>query len=290
MKVIRTNKEIQRYAQELRLQNKTVGFVPTMGYLHEGHQQLIKEARKENDVVVVSIFVNPLQFGPNEDYDRYPRDEERDIAIAEKNHVDILFVPTVDDIYPNEPTIKLSVVKRADVLCGRTREGHFDGVVTILAKLFHLIAPHRVYFGMKDAQQIAVVDALISDLNFPLQLIPVTTVREQDGLAKSSRNIHLSTTEREEAKYIYQALQHGQKLVVDGEKNRATIVKEVEDFIHQHTHGKIDYVELLSYPNLEPVEDVNQQVILATAVYFSSARLIDNLVFNKDGVLTASIS
>ncbi|MDC3413027.1 pantoate--beta-alanine ligase [Aquibacillus sp. 3ASR75-11] len=289
MKVIRTIQEMQQYAQAIKQERKSIGFVPTMGYLHEGHESLMMEARKNNDIVIMSIFVNPLQFGPNEDYDRYPRDEARDQKIAEQNQVDVLFIPSVDDMYPQEQTIQMKVIRRVNVMCGKSREGHFDGVATVLTKLFHLTYPNRVYFGMKDAQQVAVTAALITDLNFPIELIPVPTVREQDGLAKSSRNVHLSKSERSEAKYLYQALLKGQKLVVDGEKNPANIVKEVKNMIDHHINGKLDYVELLQFPSLEPLSTIDQQVILAAAVYFNNARLIDNLVFNKDGMLTSRI-
>src|SRR5690625_2644933 len=163
-----------------------------MGYLHDAHLSLVKEARKENDSVIMTIFVNPLQFGPNEDFDRYPRNEEQDCQLAKESGVDIIFMPTVDEIYPEEMAIQMTVTKGTDVLCGRTRPGHFDGVVTVLTKLFHLIQPDQVYFGMKDAQQVAVVHGLITDLNFPITLVGLPTIREENGLAKSSRNVHLS--------------------------------------------------------------------------------------------------
>ncbi|SDJ67842.1 pantoate--beta-alanine ligase [Sediminibacillus albus] len=289
MEIIRSAEELQQKTLKIRQKNKQIGFVPTMGYLHEGHERLMEAARKENELLIVSIFVNPLQFGPNEDYDSYPRNEERDIQVAKNNQVDILFLPDAADMYPAEQAITMQVVKRVNVLCGRTRKGHFDGVATVLTKLFHLTNPHRVYFGLKDAQQIAVVDALVHDLNFSLEVIPIATVREKDGLAKSSRNVRLSEKERNEAKYIFQALQSGRQLVIDGEKNPVNIVKGVEHFIKNHTHGKIDYIELLNYPDLTKPEFINQQVILAAAVHFENARLIDNLVFDANGVISEQL-
>ncbi|WP_407268675.1 pantoate--beta-alanine ligase [Radiobacillus sp. PE A8.2] len=286
MKIIRSIREMQQYANELKMSGKSIGFVPTMGFLHEGHESLMKRAKTNNDIVIVSIFVNPLQFGPNEDFDRYPRDEEHDILVAQKNNIDILFIPQVEEMYPNDRSITMDITKRTDVLCGRSRVGHFAGVITVLTKLFHLTLPSQAYFGLKDAQQFAVVDALVNDLNFPIELVPVTTVREQDGLAKSSRNVYLSEPERQEATALYQGLQFGRQLVETGTRDPDYIVNEVERFINSQTRGKIDYVELLSYPDLTPVDEVNEQVILAVAVFYEHARLIDNLIFDQNGKLT----
>ncbi|WP_102027220.1 pantoate--beta-alanine ligase [Salirhabdus sp. Marseille-P4669] len=286
MKIITTIEEMQQIALQLKRDERSIGYVPTMGYLHEGHQKLMKEARANNDVVIVSIFVNPLQFGPNEDLDRYPRDEEHDRAVTQQEKVDYVFFPSVEEMYPESHAIQLRVVERSNVLCGKSREGHFDGVVTVLTKLFHITMPDRVYFGLKDAQQVAVVDALVKNYNFPLEIIPIPTVREEDGLAKSSRNVYLSVEERNEAKYIYQALEEGRQLVVNGETSKDKIVEKVIQFINEKTRGKIDYVELLTYPNLKPIDQVSERVILATAVYFEKARLIDNLIFDENGELT----
>ncbi|KGP73034.1 pantoate--beta-alanine ligase [Pontibacillus yanchengensis] len=289
MEIIKSIHDMQSKMMQWKQSGKSIGFVPTMGYLHEGHQQLMKKARQENDIVVTSIFVNPLQFGPDEDYERYPRDEVHDTDIAKKEQVDILFYPHVNEMYPKDQTIRMTVHQRVDVLCGKSRPGHFDGVVTILAKLFNIVYPDYVYLGLKDAQQVAVVDALIQDYNFPIKLRPIATVREQDGLAKSSRNVNLSDQERIEAPYIYQALLHGQKLMQAGEQDAEVIIKEVSHFIHTHTHGKIDYVDLLSYPELERVNHINEQVILAVAVYFKHARLIDNVVLDQQGSFATAI-
>ncbi|MGM8365367.1 pantoate--beta-alanine ligase [Virgibacillus sp. W0181] len=283
MKIINKVEEMYKYTRSCK--SEITGFVPTMGYFHEGHLELMQRAKEENDLLITSIFVNPLQFGPNEDFDRYPRNEERDIQLAQENGVDILFIPSMEEMYPNKMTISLSINDRTNVLCGRSRPGHFNGVITVLTKLFHIIQPDKTYFGLKDAQQVAVVDALIEDLNFPLQLVGLPTVREADGLAKSSRNVNLTPKEREEASSIYKALKYGRKLVVDGEKNPATIIKEVKAIILKETSGAIDYVELLSYPSLNSLKAVDEQVVLAAAVQFKEARLIDNLLFDQSGNL-----
>ncbi|WP_163526209.1 pantoate--beta-alanine ligase [Halobacillus ihumii] len=286
MKITTNIKELQQRTSEWIAQGKKIGFVPTMGFLHEGHEALLKKARLENDLVVLSIFVNPLQFGANEDLDSYPRDQKHDKEIAEKHGVDVIFLPDEQTMYPNPLSINLTVVRRTDVLCGRSRPGHFDGVATVLTKLFNIVRPSRVYFGLKDAQQIAVVDALLEDLNFPIELIAVPTVREEDGLAKSSRNVNLLDQERKEAPYVQQALQCGRQHVENGETNPEKVIEKVRQFLEKKTHGKIDYIELLSYPMLQRVETIDQQVILATAVYFQNARLIDNVIFNEYGIKT----
>lgn len=287
MKIIRS---VQTMMKEVANVNKKIGFVPTMGFLHDGHLSLVKEAKQENDIVVMSIFVNPLQFGPNEDFEQYPRDEQQDAKVAEQHGVDILFLPTVDDMYPNEMGIKMTINQGTDVLCGRSRPGHFDGVITVLTKLFHIVQPNNAYFGLKDAQQFAVVNTLVTQLDFPVQLVGLPTVREGDGLAKSSRNVYLSEIERKEATSLYLGLKLGQKLIVDGIKNPATIITEVKKFISNNTSGKIDYIELLSFPNLKSITTINQQVILAVAVKFSNARLIDNIILNEEGSFIDRIS
>ncbi|PAV29474.1 pantoate--beta-alanine ligase [Virgibacillus profundi] len=285
MEIIRSVNTIQKKINTIIGRNEQIGFVATMGFFHAGHISLMKQAIKENDIVVTSIFVNPLQFGPGEDYDQYPRDEDRDIQLAEQSGVDILFVPDVKDMYPKTMHINMSINERVNVLCGRSRPGHFDGVITVLSKLFNILRPDRTYFGMKDAQQVAVVDALISDLNFPIEIVGLPTTRENDGLAKSSRNVNLNKNERIQAVWLYKALKKGQEFVIDGEKNPDIIVKKVMDIITKQTTGTIDYVELLSYPDLKPVSVIDQQVVLATAVYFEHARLIDNLLFDEKGNL-----
>ncbi|WP_297990730.1 pantoate--beta-alanine ligase [Anoxybacillus sp.] len=272
--------QMQAHIMAERQKGKTIGFVPTMGYLHEGHVALLKRAREENDTVVLSIFVNPLQFGPNEDFERYPRDFERDYAIAKQAGVDIVFYPSVHEMYPHEPSVTVRVHERIDVLCGKSRPGHFDGVATVVTKLFHIVMPHRAYFGMKDAQQVAVIDGLIRDFHFPIELIAVPTVREEDGLAKSSRNVYLSDRERQEASALYAALQKGKATIEAGERDVETVRKAMIDYIERHTSGVIDYVEIYSYPELQPLQSLRGKIILALAVRFTNARLIDNIVMN----------
>ncbi|MDP4104737.1 MAG: pantoate--beta-alanine ligase [Bacillota bacterium] len=282
MKVITTIHEMQLEINKQKNQSRSVGYVPTMGFLHEGHLTLIKKARNENDVVVLSIFVNPLQFGPDEDYDSYPRDFERDRALAESEHVDFLFFPSVEEMYPSSPSIKITVEDRTNVLCGKSRPGHFNGVATVLTKLFNIIMPHRAYFGLKDAQQVAVVDSLIKDFNFPIELRPVEIIREQDGLAKSSRNVNLRPEERLQAPVLYKSLQAARKSIENGERNTQNIIRIVSNIIETETNGLIDYVELYSYPQLKLLEQLSGTVIIAIAVKFSTVRLIDNLIIEID--------
>ncbi len=289
MKIVRTVKELVSITDTLKNDNKTIGFIPTMGYLHEGHTTLMDEGKKDADVLIASIFVNPLQFGPGEDFERYPRDEERDQKVSEQHGVDILFIPTVDEMYPQESTVKLHVNKRTDVLCGKSRPGHFDGVVTVLTKLFHITKADFAYFGLKDAQQVAVVKGLIDDLNFSTKLIAVPTVRETDGLAKSSRNVYLSDQERVEAVHLHKALCRGQQLIIDGEKNPVMIIEKVKKNIETYTNGQIDYVDLLSFPSLKLMETIDQQIIIAVAVQFRKARLIDNIIISENGTVPKAI-
>ena len=282
MKVITTIKELQQVIQRTKKQQNTIGFVPTMGFLHEGHCALLKQARNENDIVVLSIFVNPLQFGPTEDLDRYPRDFDQDQKVAEKIGVDYLFHPSVSEMYPYEPSVTLTVNKRTDVLCGTSRPGHFDGVATVLTKLFHIVQPDKVYFGKKDAQQVAVVHGLVTDFNFPLEIITVDTVREEDGLAKSSRNVYLTAQERVQAPILYQSLQKAVEMIHDGETDPNRLISSIEDMIRTETSGEIDYVSILSYPQLEKVDRITENdIIIAIAVKFSKARLIDNIILTR---------
>ncbi|MBC1723289.1 pantoate--beta-alanine ligase [Listeria seeligeri] len=281
MQIIRNGQTLIDAITEQKKSNKTIGFVPTMGFLHEGHMTLVSHARKENDCVVMSVFVNPTQFGPNEDFDAYPRDEAHDAKFAEVGGVDILFIPTVEEIYPAELATKLHVEKRVSVLDGADREGHFDGVVTVLTKLFHLVSPDNAYFGQKDAQQVAVVSGLVDDYFFPVNLRVIATVREQDGLAKSSRNVYLSELERKEAPVIHEALTLGRKLIEAGETNESKIIQQMTAKINEQTaHEKIAYLAIYSYPEFTPVTDWTKGIIIAAAVKYSKARLIDNELIN----------
>ncbi|MDM5199492.1 pantoate--beta-alanine ligase [Fictibacillus enclensis] len=277
MKIIKSIQEMSAYSQAQLAAGKSIGFVPTMGYLHEGHGALMDRARKENDCVVISIFVNPLQFGPNEDFERYPRDFARDENVAINHAVDVVFYPEVHEMYPNNPSVVLHVKRRVQALCGKTREGHFDGVATVLSKLFHLVSPTRAYFGMKDAQQVAVVEGLITDLNYPVELVACPTVREEDGLAKSSRNVYLSPQERREAPVLFRSLKLAAELL-EKEKNITLVKEKMVEYVETETSGNVDYFEILSYPELEEVPYSTQTMIIALAVQFENARLIDNLL------------
>lgn len=278
MKVITTIKEMQEVIMNHKSQSKTIGFVPTMGYLHEGHLALLKKARAENDVVAMSIFVNPLQFGPNEDFSTYPRDFERDRALAECEEIDFLFYPSVNEMYPNPSSVKVIVQERTNVLCGSSRPGHFDGVATVLTKLFNIMQPTRAYFGKKDAQQVAVIDGLITDFHFPIELVPVDIVREDDGLAKSSRNVYLTAEERSQATVLYKSLVSAKIAIDEGERDPEQLKSKIMEFISSKSNGQIDYVDILTYPYLKPLDKLSGTFIMALAVKFSNVRLIDNFI------------
>lgn len=274
MQVLETVGELKQWVRNTKESGEEIGLVPTMGYLHEGHLTLADQAKSENDRVVMSIFVNPAQFGPDEDFDKYPRDLARDTELAENAGVDVIFAPTAREMYPRESKLAISAGSLADVLCGASRPGHFDGVLKVVTKLFHLVEPDRAYFGQKDAQQLAIIESLVADFNFPLEIRRVETVREADGLAKSSRNVYLSEEERKQAPKLYEALQLGKSAAREGRDPKPVMVELLTD----GTSGEIDYIELLSYPVLE--KNPNEQAILALAVKFERARLIDNVIFN----------
>ncbi|KOP29563.1 pantoate--beta-alanine ligase [Exiguobacterium acetylicum] len=256
----------------------SIGFVPTMGFLHEGHASLLKQARQENDVVVLSIFVNPTQFGPNEDLDRYPRDAERDQKIAEAEGVDYLFYPTNETMYPLDMA-RVTVRSGDDVLCGASRPGHFDGVLTVVSKLLNVVRPTRAYFGLKDAQQLALIEAYVADYFVPVEIVRCPIIREEDGLAKSSRNVYLSDTERTQAPGIQQALQQAKQALDQGEAIEI-VLEQTRDAL-QFDGTTIDYVEAVDYPSLRPVTEQTTTILLAVAVQFASARLIDNLLYTR---------
>lgn len=281
MKIVNRIDELRTMLTEEKTEGKTVGFVPTMGYLHEGHLSLIHAARKENEVVVISIFVNPLQFGPGEDFDQYPRDIEHDEALAREAGVDYLFYPTVAEMYGERPTVTVKVHERTDCLCGKSRPGHFDGVATVLTKLFNIVAPTRAYFGLKDAQQVAVVEGLIRDFNFPIELVGVDIKREEDGLALSSRNVNLTPEERTEAVHISKSLRLIREAIENG-STPAVALAEGIGYLQGHITGSIDYLEALSYPELKSITDVRETIIVAAAVQYSKVRLIDNVIIKNE--------
>lgn len=256
-----------------------VGFIPTMGYLHEGHISLVEQAKKENDYVVVSIFVNPKQFGPNEDFTKYPRDEQHDAELLEKAGVDVLFLPTVDEMYPEGFETHVTVENTSQVLEGAKRPGHFRGVATVVTKLFNIIQPDNTYFGQKDAQQVAVMKRMIADLQFPITLHIGDTLRESNGLAKSSRNVYLSEKDRTEAAVLFKSLQLAQEEFQKGEKDSAKIKNEMEKLI-QMTSGKIDYVSIADPETLQELDFIKKDALVSLAVYFGKTRLIDNIILH----------
>lgn len=276
---INTIAEMREQIQAARMQGKRIGIVPTMGYLHEGHLSLVRAAREKCDVVVMSIFVNPLQFGPNEDFDRYPRDLERDRTLAEQAGVDVLFTPDVSEMYPRKILTNISVSNVTNPLCGRSRPGHFDGVATVVMKLFQIVQPDYAFFGQKDAQQVAVVTQMVQDLNVPVQIVPCPIIREADGLAMSSRNVYLTPEERAQALVLSHSLSLAEKWLREG-VTIEEVRSRVMDIISEKPLAAIDYVEILSYPELELLEQAvsDTTLILALAVRFGKTRLIDNWI------------
>ena len=277
-KVIKTVNKMQKVADELRRNGRSIGFVPTMGYLHEGHLSLVRCARSENDVTVVSIYVNPTQFGPTEDYKEYPRDVERDLKLLENEGVDFAFIPSDEEMYPEEVLTNVHVRKLTDGLCGARRPGHFDGVCLVVSKLFNIVKPHKAYFGKKDYQQYRVIERMVKDLNFDIQVVPCPIVREKDGLAMSSRNIYLSPKERRDATSLYRSLLLAQELIKNGERDVEVIKKKMEEFLKKvESIRKIDYIEIVDKYTLQPAIEISGRELIAIAVYVGKARLIDNL-------------
>lgn len=277
MRVVKKVDEMKKISKELIFGKKSIGFVPTMGYLHEGHLSLVRAAKKDNDVVVVSIFVNPTQFGPNEDYNNYPRDLERDLSLLEDLGVDYVFAPTVDEIYPQSYSTYVEEVQLSKYLCGASRPGHFRGVCTVVTKLFNIVKPTRAYFGQKDAQQFRVLRRMVRDLNMDVEMVEMPIVRENDGLALSSRNTYLSSEERKEATRLYRSLMKAKELIESGIKDVKTIKNEILKIL-DHPLLKVDYVEIVDEETLEPVDIIDRKVIIALAVFVGKARLIDNII------------
>lgn len=284
MKVIRTIAELRSELQDRRESGSgPVGLVPTMGYLHEGHASLMRKAREMAGTVVVSIFVNPIQFGPGEDYETYPRDEARDLALAESEGVNVVFIPTVQEMYPQPTKTKIAVAEITSLLCGASRPGHFDGVTTVVNKLFNIVKPDYAFFGMKDAQQVAVIEQMVQDLNMDVTIVPCPIIREADGLALSSRNVYLKPEEREQALVLSGSLRTAQEAIRQGQATTAGEIRAfLRDYISRSPLADIDYAELLTFPELVPVEDSyriadeGRTVIMALAVRFGRTRLIDN--------------
>lgn len=281
-KVITTINEMQSIVKQHQREGKTIGFVPTMGALHDGHLTMMKQSVSENDLTVISIFVNPLQFGPNEDFDAYPRQLDDDVAAVKKLQVDYVFHPSVDEMYPEELGIHLKVGHLAQVLEGAQRPGHFEGVVTVVNKLFNIVQPDYAYFGKKDAQQLAIVEKMVKDFNLPVHVIGIDIVREKDGLAKSSRNIYLTSEERREAKHLYQSLRLAKNLYEAGERDSNEIISQIAAYLNKNISGYIDDLGIYSYPNLIQQSKIHGRIFISLAVKFSKARLIDNIIIGDD--------
>lgn len=280
--VAKTVEETRRAVQQGRAARQTVGLVPTMGALHEGHVSLIRAARRETGFVVVSIFVNPTQFGPKEDFARYPRPLERDLGICAAEGVDLVFHPDVNVMYPPGFTTYVEVHRLQDVLCGASRPGHFRGVATVVLKLFNIVAPDVAYFGQKDAQQARLLQQMVEDLNVPVTMKICPTVREPDGLALSSRNQYLSPDERKQATVLYRTLEEIRRRVAAGERDAASLAGVAQDMIGRTPGARLDYVGLVDWQTLQPVDRLQGKVLAALAVFFGTTRLIDNVVVDVE--------
>ena len=281
MKVIRQISEMQNFSNVCRRKNQKIGFIPTMGFLHEGHLSLIRLIRSQCDVLVVSIFVNPAQFGPTEDLEKYPRDFDRDEALCREEEVDVIFYPTAQQMYPS-PYLSYVTVENLDkIMCGKSRPAHFRGVVTIVSKLFNIVKPHFAIFGEKDFQQAVIIKQMTKDLNFEVDILTGPIVRENDGLALSSRNKYLSKQERLNATILFKSLQGARDLFKKGVKDSEEIIEKVHQSIQTVSGAKIDYISLVNPKTLQPVQQVHENDRLALAVYIGKTRLIDNVAMGK---------
>lgn len=278
MRIIEGINELKAILKEYRRTGKTIGLVPTMGYLHNGHLSLVGASRQQNDITVMSIFVNPTQFGPNEDYEKYPRDMEADSQKAEAAGVDVLFAPSVAEMYPRGYNTYVETFGITEVLCGKSRPGHFKGVCTVVLKLFNIVGPDRAYFGQKDAQQSVVIRKMASELNVPVEIIVCPIVREKDGLAMSSRNVYLSADERKAALVLSGSLNKAAAAVRDGERETEKLKDGIKEMIGGEKLADIDYVEILDGDTLEYKERLSGKMLFALAVKFGHTRLIDNIV------------
>jgi len=278
MEVAKTIEEVRSLVSNARSEGGKIGLVPTMGALHVGHISLIEAAVKDSDFVVASIFVNPTQFGPEEDFEKYPRPLEADLEICRKAHVDVVFAPEPGQMYPAENVTWISVEKLTESLCGRSRPGHFRGVTTVCAKLFNIVAPDAAYFGQKDAQQAIVIKRMVADLNMPLEIVVCPTVREPNGLAVSSRNKYLSAEQKKDAANIYKSLQMCRRLIDAGTTQTSQIIAEMQKILQQIPSGQIEYISIVDAETLESIEKIAGKVLAAVAVRLGPARLIDNIL------------
>lgn len=278
MKVVSTIEDVRAQVKAWKKEGCTIGYVPTMGYLHEGHASLMERARKENDKVVVSIFVNPMQFGPTEDLASYPRDLEKDSVLCEKMGVDLIFHPEPEEMYHEGFSSFVDMTVLTEELCGLSRPVHFRGVCTVVCKFFHIVTPDRAYFGQKDAQQLAVIRHMVDDLSMDIEIVGCPIVREKDGLAKSSRNTYLSAEERKAALILSKSIALGKKMAEDGEKDTTTIVNAMTKLIETEPLAKIDYVKAVDGLTMQQIKEVKKPMLVAIAVYIGKTRLIDNFI------------
>ena len=279
MRIVESIKDVRATVKEWKAKGLKVGFVPTMGYLHEGHESLIRKASEENDRVVVSIFVNPIQFGPKEDLSTYPRDLERDSKVCESAGADIIFHPENEEMYFKDFSTFVDMNGLTDGLCGKSRPTHFRGVCTVVTKLFNIVAPDRAYFGEKDAQQLAVIKRMVRDLNIDVEIIGCPIVREKDGLAKSSRNTYLSVEERNAATILNKSLTLAKEKIQAGERDSEVIIKLIQEVINSEKLARIDYIEVVDSLSMEKVERIEKSVLVAIAVFIGKTRLIDNFTY-----------
>jgi len=278
MEIIQRVLPMKERCKKARSEGKVIGFVPTMGYLHDGHLALVREAKKMSDIVIVSVFVNPTQFGPSEDFDKYPRDATRDAEMLSNEEIDSLFMPKVEEIYPENFRTTVKVRELSEKMCGASRPEHFEGVTTIVLKLFHIVEPHFAFFGQKDAQQLVIIRRMVKDLNMDEEIVRVSTVREPDGLAMSSRNSYLSPEERKAATVLYRALDHALARIEEGERKTKTIMKEMKEIIQTEPLAKIDYICATDLNDLRDLKTLKGKCLVAVAAYFGKTRLIDNII------------
>ncbi len=283
MKLITDISEMQSSCLSARGEGKKIGFVPTMGYLHEGHLSLIRAARAASDLVVVSIFVNPTQFGPGEDLERYPRDLERDKRMAQEAGADVIFHPSAGEMYPENFSTYVEETRLSEHLCGLSRPRHFRGVTTVVLKLFNIVLPDVAYFGQKDAQQALIIKRMVRDLHLPVRIELLPIVREQDGLAISSRNEYLSPEQRREATVLYRSLMEARRLIGSGEREANRIKEIMKEIIESATDARIDYVSIVNRDTLDDIEEVKGNILIALAVLIGKTRLIDNLELHLGG-------
>ncbi len=277
MKVFHSISEMKAFSYKMRAEKKIIGFVPTMGYFHEGHLELIRKCRRENDVAVVSIFVNPIQFAPTEDFLQYPRDLEQDRKLAESEGTDVIFVPSIEEMYPQSFQTYVTVKEMENPACGFRRPGHFQGVATVVLKLFHIVLPHRAYFGLKDYQQFRIINQMVKDLNLDVEICFIHTKREKDGLAMSSRNIYLKPEEREKASQLYKALLFTRKTYESGVTDALLLKNEVVRHLNSVDGFSIEYVTVVDAENLQPLKEVKEGGVILAAIYLGTTRLIDNI-------------